>query len=67
MLRADYAFAEGSEITVDLTTLRSDESRWDRFIRQRTLETARFPQAVFVPREVRSLPKPLPTSGEATF
>jgi polyisoprenoid-binding protein YceI len=58
---------EQSRITVDLATLRSDESRRDQFIRANTLQTQRFPTAEFVPAQVNGLPAPLPTSGEHRF
>lgn len=58
---------DGSKITIDLRTLKSDESRRDNFIQRSTLETTKYPQAEFVPTEARGLPNPLPTSGEATF
>lgn len=58
---------DGSKITIDLRTLKSDESRRDGFIQRSTLQTATYPQADFVPAEARGLPNPLPTSGEATF
>lgn len=57
----------GSKITIDLRTLKSDESRRDGFIQRSTLQTATYPEADFVPAEARGLPNPLPTSGEATF
>lgn len=56
-----------SKFTVDLRTLRSDESRRDNFIQRGTLETSRYPTAGFVPTEVRGLASPPPTSGEVTF
>jgi polyisoprenoid-binding protein YceI len=56
-----------SRITVDLTKLQSDESRRDNWIKNDTIQTSRFPMAIFVPREAQGLPGPLPTSGEATF
>jgi polyisoprenoid-binding protein YceI len=59
--------ADESKITVDLSSLQSDESRRDSFIKGATLQTSQFPTAVFVPREVQGLPTPLPTSGQATF
>jgi polyisoprenoid-binding protein YceI len=59
--------ADQSTITVDLTQLKSDESRRDNFIRTQTLQTNRHPTATFVAQEVQGLPMPLPTSGEATF
>ena len=59
--------ADQSQITVDLSKLQSDESRRDNFIKQDTLQTSRYPTAVFVPRQAAGLPSPLPTSGTATF
>jgi polyisoprenoid-binding protein YceI len=56
-----------SKITVDLTTLKSDEDRRDRYIKANTLQTNRFPTAEFILREVRGLTSPLPHTGEAQF
>jgi polyisoprenoid-binding protein YceI len=56
-----------SRFTVDLRTLTSDQPRRDNYVRRRTLETERYPSAVFVPLEVRGLAWPLPQSGSATF
>jgi polyisoprenoid-binding protein YceI len=59
--------AAQSRLTIDLRTLTSDEPRRDNYLRQRTLETDRFPTVTFVPTEVGRLPTPLPTTGSATF
>ena len=59
--------ADQSTITVDLTKLKSDESRRDNFIKSDTLQTSQFPTATFVAHAVQGLPTPLPTSGQATF
>ena len=68
VLRPDGTFvAEQSKVTVDLVSLKSDEDRRDNFLRRSTLQTSRFPTAEFVPKEVKGLPSPLPTSGEASF
>jgi polyisoprenoid-binding protein YceI len=68
LLGADGSIAaEQSTITVDLTKLKSDESRRDNLIKNETLQTGRFPTATFVGHEVQGLPMPLPTSGEVTF
>ncbi|HLZ26305.1 MAG TPA: YceI family protein [Chloroflexota bacterium] len=68
MLGADGSIAsEQSTITVDLTKLKSDESRRDNFIKTDTLQTSKFPTATFVAHAVQGLPTPLPTSGQATF
>ena len=56
-----------SRFSVDLRTLRSDEARRDNYLRRNTLETDRYPNAVFVPTEVRGLPVPLPQTGTVSF
>jgi polyisoprenoid-binding protein YceI len=58
---------EQSKIEVDIRTLRSDESRRDNFIHRNVLESQQFPSAVFVPKEIRGLPFPLPATGQASF
>ena len=40
-----------SKITVDMTSLKTDESRRDNFIRRNTLETARYPTAAAPERD----------------
>ncbi len=59
--------ADRSKITIDLATLRSDEARRDNYVRQNTLATSRYPQAIFVPRRITGLPSPVPAEGEAAF
>lgn len=56
-----------SRFSVDLRTLTSDQPRRDGYVRRNTLETERYPMAVFVPTDVRGLSVPLPQSGTATF
>ena len=63
-LNADGTFAAGSKITTDLTTLRSDQSQRDSFIKDNTLETRRFPTAEFVPEKLTGATLPLPLSGD---
>lgn len=58
--------SEESQIVVGLAGLTSDSSRRDGYVNRRTLETAQFPNATFVVREMQGLPWPLPTSGEVT-
>lgn len=48
------------EFVVDLRELKSDQARRDNYLRQRTLETDRYPFATFRPKEVRGLPNPCP-------
>lgn len=55
---------ESSKFVIDLTTLESDQSMRDRFIKRRTLATEEYPNVTFVPVSVRGLSLPLPTSGE---
>jgi polyisoprenoid-binding protein YceI len=59
--------AEGSKITIDLTGLKSDQERRDRYVQGRILETAKFPAVVFEPTSVRGAPRTLPTSGSTAF
>ncbi len=56
-----------SKITIDLSTLQSDKSQRDNYIKGNTLETNKYPNAVFVPTSVKGLTWPLPTSGQTTF
>jgi polyisoprenoid-binding protein YceI len=53
-------------ISVDLRTLVSDDVRRDNFIRQNTLQTDRFPLAVFRSADVGGLPTSHP-GEEVTF
>jgi polyisoprenoid-binding protein YceI len=59
--------AAESRFTVDLRPLRSDSERRDRYIQNRTLETATHPNAVFVPKAAKGLPGSLPANGTVTF
>jgi polyisoprenoid-binding protein YceI len=56
-----------SKFTVDLTSLQSDKSMRDNFVKRNILDTANYPNAVFVPTEIKGLPSPLPQSGSVTF
>ena len=57
---------EESSFTIDLASLTSDRDRRDNYLRQRTLQTAQHPSAVFVPTAVKNLKLPL-KSGELKF
>jgi polyisoprenoid-binding protein YceI len=59
--------ADGSGITVNLASIRSDEDRRDNYVRQRVLETARYPTVVLVPTEARGLDVNALREGETTF
>ena len=67
VIRPDGSFAPDSKLTVDLRTLKTDETRRDAFLRENTLHTDRFPVTEFVPRRQKGLPIPLPASGTAKF
>ena len=68
-LNADSSLdtAQTSQITVGLASLKSDEGRRDRYVRNNTLQTSQFPNTVFTVKEFQGLPIPLPTSGEHSF
>lgn len=58
---------DSSKIIIDLSTLKSDKTRRDNFIKGNTLETEKYPTATFTPYELRGLPSKLPKSGTVTF
>jgi polyisoprenoid-binding protein YceI len=58
---------DGSRLTIDVTSLKSDQNRRDTYVRNRLLETAKFPTVVFEPNFIRGAPKALPTSGSTAF
>ncbi len=55
-----------SKITIDLRQLDSDQGMRDNYIRNRTLETEKFPDAVFVPSKLQGVPNPIPAPDRAT-
>ncbi len=63
-IQPDGSIAPGSKLVIDLTSLASDQNMRDGYIRNRTLETAKFPEAVFVPTEVKGVPKMVPSTGQ---
>ena len=60
----DGSIAPGSKLVIDLSSLSSDQNMRDGYIRNRTLETGKFPEAVFVPTEVKGVPKMVPSTGQ---
>jgi polyisoprenoid-binding protein YceI len=54
--RADPRRSTIGPITVDISQFRSDSDRRDNAIRDRWLESRRFPTAVFTPTAIRGLP-----------
>jgi polyisoprenoid-binding protein YceI len=55
-----------SKITIDVTSLKSDQERRDGYIAHRTLETAQYPTVEFVPISVSGATLPL-SSAEQSF
>jgi polyisoprenoid-binding protein YceI len=56
-----------SKVIVDLSTLTSDRGQRDNFIKRNTLQTAQYPNAELVLREVTDLLRPLPATGADSF
>ncbi|MBK5186745.1 MAG: YceI family protein [Gemmatimonadaceae bacterium] len=48
-----------SKITIDVTSLKSDQERRDGYLQHRTLETAQYPTVVFVPTAVTGAKLPI--------
>jgi polyisoprenoid-binding protein YceI len=56
-----------SKFVVDATTLQTDSSMRDGYVRRNILQVSQYPQIVFVPTGVSGLPSPLPQSGDVSF
>lgn len=65
-VNADGTFATGSQISFDVTSLTSDASQRDNFVKQSVLATRQFPTATFVPTKATGLTVPIP-SGDLKF
>lgn len=59
--------SSNSKFTVDLSSLQTDQSMRDNFVRRAVLNTSQYPDAVFVPTAVSGLSSPLPQSGQVKF
>lgn len=57
----------GSKVTIDLRMLKSDQEMRDSYLQKRTLETDKFPTAVFVPKTLTGVASPFPNNGQAGF
>jgi polyisoprenoid-binding protein YceI len=55
-----------SRITIDVTSLKSDQERRDGYIQHRTLETSQFPTVTFVPLSMSGAKLPL-ADAEQSF
>jgi polyisoprenoid-binding protein YceI len=56
-----------SKFTVDVSTLATDQSMRDNYVRRSILQTSQYQYVTFVPTSVTGLPNPLPTSGTVDF
>ena len=56
-----------SKITIDVTSLKSDQERRDGYVQHRILETVQYPTVVFTPTVFRGVKLPLPASGAQSF
>ena len=63
----DGTFASGSQISFDVSSLTSDQSQRDSFVKQSVLNTRQFPTATFVPTKATGLTLPLAANGHVTF
>jgi len=59
--------SSASKLTIDLRPLKSDQEMRDGYLQKRTLETDKFPDAVFVPKTLTGIPSPFPNNGQAGF
>lgn len=55
-----------SKLTIDLRSLKSDQDMRDGYVKMRTLETDKFPNAEFVPRKLIGVPNPIPAPDRPT-
>jgi hypothetical protein len=62
-----HVVSGASSIVIVLAGLESDKSRRDGFLRRRTLETERFPEAKLTVDSLTLLPADLATAGEFEF
>ncbi|NTU80544.1 MAG: YceI family protein [Chloroflexales bacterium] len=65
--RASPRNSEVSPIQIDISTFASDSARRDNAIRDRWLESARFPIATFVPTQIEGLPETYSDGQELTL
>ncbi|MDP9283158.1 MAG: YceI family protein, partial [Chloroflexota bacterium] len=66
-LDPDGTFATGSKISVDMTTVTTDDRQRTDSIRRDPLEVTRFRTSELVPKKTSGLTLPLARSGDFTF
>jgi polyisoprenoid-binding protein YceI len=64
VIAADGTIAPGSKLSIDLRNLKSDQDGRDGYVKNRLLETEKFPMAEFVPTRITGLPIMIPTQGQ---
>jgi polyisoprenoid-binding protein YceI len=68
VLAADGSIdSKNSLITVDASSLQTDASMRDGFVRRNVLQTDQYQNITFAPTQVSGLPNPIPTSGQVNF
>lgn len=67
VIAPDGSIPAGSKLTIDLRNLKSDQDQRDGYVRNKVLETDRFPYAEFVPTKLQGLPAMIPTQGQVGF
>jgi polyisoprenoid-binding protein YceI len=65
IVAADGSISSDSKVVVDLTTITSDQSLRDGYVRSRVFEVEKYPTLVFVPKRAVGLPAPLPEGMQA--
>jgi polyisoprenoid-binding protein YceI len=66
-LNPDGTFATGSKVSVDMTTVTTDDRQRTDSIKRDPLEVTRFRTSELVPKTTTGLALPLPSAGEFTF
>jgi polyisoprenoid-binding protein YceI len=61
VVNPDGTFGAASKFTVDLKTIKSDQSMRDGYVQNNTLETAKYPTLDLVPKSAKGLPVPFPS------
>jgi polyisoprenoid-binding protein YceI len=66
-LNPDGTFATGSKVSVDMTTVTTDDRQRTDSIKRDPLEVTRFRTSELLPKTTTGLTLPLPSAGEFTF
>jgi polyisoprenoid-binding protein YceI len=68
VVKTDGTFdTSASKITIDVTTLKSDQERRDGYVQHRLLETDQYPSVVFVPTAISGVTLPLSAATPQAF